>query len=152
MCNEAEMSSLALRLTRSPCEASRAPLLDTRARSDLSNGQLQDWTFHPTRSTRLGLARQITLQSENETAGKPTKSAAIEWEYFSIFYGMEMAGTVTERYLGSHNVFHKCLSHITQPFTAEAPQIAEEAQRKYQKAFLLFFSTESSRSPRLYGE
>jgi hypothetical protein len=59
--NEACVDSLSLRLARSPCEASHAPLLDTHAR--LATCQTSNYrvgTFHTTRSVRLGLARQMT--------------------------------------------------------------------------------------------
>ena len=57
--NEAETGSLALRLARSPCEASRAPLLDTHARlATYQTGNYRVGTFHPTRSARLSLAHQ----------------------------------------------------------------------------------------------
>jgi len=58
-CNEAETSSLSLRLARSPCEASHASLLNTHARlATCQTGNYRVGTFHPTRSTRLGLAHQ----------------------------------------------------------------------------------------------
>ena len=59
--NEASVDSLALRLARSPCEASRVPLLDTHAR--LATCQTSNYrvgTFHPTRSARLILAHRMT--------------------------------------------------------------------------------------------
>ena len=59
---------------------------------------------------------------------------------------------VVLRYVGSHNVFHKCLSQYYATVHRGGAESAEEAQRKYQKAFLLFLSAESPRSPRLYGE
>jgi hypothetical protein len=55
-------------------------------------------------------------------------------------------------YVGSHNVFHKCLSQYYATVRRGGAESADEAQRKYQKAFLLFLSVESPRSPRLYGE
>ena len=59
--NEADTSSLTLRLARSLCEASRAPLLDTHARlATCQTGYYRVGTFHPTRSARLGLAHRRT--------------------------------------------------------------------------------------------
>src|SRR5262249_33831142 len=56
--NEAETSSLALRLARSPCEGSRAPLLDTHARlATHQTGHYKVGTIYPTTTTTLILAR-----------------------------------------------------------------------------------------------
>ena len=57
-----------------------------------------------------------------------------------------------EIYVGSQKFFHKCLSQYYATVHRGGAESAEEAQRKYQKAFLLFLSAESPRSPRLYGE
>ena len=66
-CNEADTSSLSLRLARSPCEASHAPLLETHARlATCQTGYYRVGTFHPTRSARLSLAHRRTRRTRRK--------------------------------------------------------------------------------------
>jgi hypothetical protein len=79
--NEAETSSLALRLTRSPCEAPHAPLLDTHARlATCQTGNYSVGSFHPTRSARLGLAHR-----RNEEDEESPNTADLSSSSFSSF-------------------------------------------------------------------
>src|SRR5262249_49553757 len=72
-----KMSSLALRLTRSPCEAPHAPLLDTHARlATCQTGNYRVGTFHPTRSARLSLAHRIFADKSKEDRRQSALSAS----------------------------------------------------------------------------
>jgi hypothetical protein len=65
-----------------------------------------------------------------------------------VDYAIENARREVNRQLAERV---RMVTNITPPFTAEA-QRALRKHREYQKAFLLFLSAESPRSPRLYGE
>jgi hypothetical protein len=100
----------------------------------------RDWTIVVTPSW-YGFGWRI-LDESGAAAGESSEDVG------EADYAIENARREVNRQLAERV---RRVTNITPPFTAEA-QRALRKHREYQKAFLLFLSAESPRSPRLYGE